>query len=291
MPLPPLNAIRVFEATGRLSSFKLAAASLHVTPGAVSKQIKLLEEYLGFALFDRRATETTLTPAGKAYLATIGPALRAIEEATLDRKKEDGDKPLKIWCSPFVMRRWLMPRLQEFRARMPNQHIVIDNATSKDRSPADGDLGIQRGDGRWAGYRSRMLFPIRLVPVCSPRYLAGRPPPGTLDAMAGHTILENLARPDEWQIWSEAAGGRSRPDGVSVSLSSSDALYEAALDGMGIAIGRLGFIDRHLAEGSLVRVSEIVANTTDGYYLVVPNGKPMARRAVSFQRWLLREVQ
>ncbi len=281
----------MFEATGRLSSFKLAAAELHVTPGAVSKQIKVLEEYLGFALFDRRTAETVLTPAGEAYLAAVGPALRTIEEATLASQRQDGDRPLKIWCSPFVMRRWLVPRLKEFHVRMPGQNIVIDNATSKDRSPVDGDLGIQRGDGRWVGYRSRLLFPIRLVPVCSPRYLAGRPPPQTFEAMAVHTILENLARPDEWQFWSRAAGGNGLPGGVSVSLRSSDALYEAALDGMGIAIGRLGFIERHLEDGSLVRASDIVADAADGYYLVVPAGKPMARRAVAFQRWLLRQVR
>jgi LysR family glycine cleavage system transcriptional activator len=256
----------------------------------VSKQIKLLEDYLGFSLFDRRTAETVLTSAGRTYLAAVGPALQTIEDATLASQKQDDGRPLKIWCSPFVMRRWLMPRLQEFRTRMPGQNIVIDNATSKDRTPVDGDLGIQRGDGRWAGYRSRLLFPIRLVPVCSPSYLAGRPPPETFAAMAEHTVLENLARPDEWHTWSRAAGGSGLPGGVSLSLSSSDALFQAALDGMGIAIGRLGFIDRQLEEGSLVRASGIVADAMDGYYLLVPTGKPMARRALMFQRWLLRKL-
>lgn len=290
MRLPPLNALRVFESAGRLSSFKSAAAELNVTPGAVSKQIKLLEEFLGLALFDRRSQFTVLTEAGATYLEAIGPALRSIAGATARTQATEGEQPLRIWCSPFIMRRWLVPRLSALQARMPGQEIIVDIDLTK-KQPLEGcDIGILRGDGRWPGYASRLLFPIRLVPVCSPRYLKGRPPPRTFKDLRDHAILENLARPDEWPIWSGAAGGAGLPGSVLMSFSSSDTVYQAAIEGMGIAIGRIDFIEQQLGDGRLVLASDVVAETGQGYYLVIPTDRPLPRRAQIFQRWLLRQL-
>lgn len=287
MRLPSLNAVRVFEAAGRLSSFKSAAAELNVTPGAVSKQIKLLEDFLGVTLFDRRSQYTALTAAGAAYLEAVGPALRSIANATARTQATDSGQPLKIWCSPFVMRRWLVPRLPAFRARLPGQEIVIDINLAKKQPLEDCDIGILRGDGRWPDYGSRLLLPIDLVPVCSPAYLKGRPPPRGFSDLKDHVILENLARPDEWPIWSSAAGGSGLPGPVAMSFSSSDTVYQAAIEGMGVAIGRTVFIEQALEDGQLVLASDVVARTGQGYYLVIPTDRPLPKRARTFQRWLL----
>lgn len=291
MRLPPLNAVRMFEAAARLLSFKSAAAELNVTAGAVSKQIKLLEDHLGVALFERRAQSTTLTAAGSTYFDAIGPALAAIASASAATQAVESKSSLHVWCSPFVMRRWLVPRLPAFRALRPQLEIIIDIVAGKGAVPVNGDIGIQRGDGRWSGLREQLLFPIRLVPVCSPGYLEGRPPPKTFTGLRDHVILENLARPDEWPIWSSAAGGSGLPAPAAMSFNSSDTVLQAALEGMGVAIGRLGFIEQQISEGRLVIASETIAETNDGYYLVTPSHRPLAGHARAFQRWLLRQAQ
>ena len=152
---PPLNSLRAFEAAGRCQSFTLAAEELHVTPGAVSRQIKTLEEKLGVSLFARNNREVRLTPDSKQYLDCLTEAFRRIDKSTSDLLDSRREKPLRIMCSMIVAARWLFPRLPRFLALHPNRHVSLTTALTPATSPIDTDvtdLVIRLGTGDWPSH-------------------------------------------------------------------------------------------------------------------------------------------
>ena len=177
---PPLNSLRAFEAAGRCQSFTLAAEELHVTPGAVSRQIKALEEKLGVSLFARNNREVRLTPDSKQYLDSLTEAFRRIDKSTSDLLDSRREKPLRIMCSMIVAARWLFPRLPRFLALHPNRHVSLTTALTPATSPIDTDvtdLVIRLGTGDWPSHiRSHLLLPSEQIVVCSPKLLERGPP-------------------------------------------------------------------------------------------------------------------
>jgi LysR family glycine cleavage system transcriptional activator len=288
--LPPLNALRVFEAAGRLGSFLRAAEELNVTPGAVSKQIKLLESFVGVELFEPASKPAQLSRDGAQYLSSVRAALSTLEEATQDLLDDDDPKPLRIWSSRFFMQKWLVPKLASFQAADPGTEVVITTGLSTEVMPSEADIGIRFGAGDWPGYKVHVLIGMRLIPVCSPTYLASHPPLGAPSDLARHTLLQNLFRPEDWLIWLRHAGIDSLPVSSRVSFESSLAAYMAAIEGAGVALGRAGFIESDLVAGRLVAPLAPVAPSEGAFHLVYRDRSRQPARLLRFRRWILDEI-
>lgn len=286
--LPPLNALRLFEAAGRHLSFKLAAEELHLTPSAVSHGIQGLEDWLGVPLFARSHRQLALTAAGAAYLPRVRDILAQIAAAT---EAVPGRRPaerLHLSVAPTFGLRWLIPRLTRFRARHPGIEVSLDTAHRSVEFPRDGvDLAIRMGTGGWDGIRADLLVREQLVPVCAPAQAAALRAPADL---AGHTLLHVTDVAEDWSAWAARRGVAIpdldrglRFDGIHLAL-------EAAARGLGIAMGRLPVVRDDLAEGRLVAVLGPPVEAHTGYWLLA-HGSSLARPDVAaFRAWLRDEL-
>ena len=173
--LPPLNALRAFEAAGRLRSMRQAAQELHVTPAAVSRQVRLLEDFLAVSLFTRSHRAVKLTAAGDRYLKEVAKSLAGIRNATRHAIAGRGLRPLKIRSYTTFALRWLIPRLSSFHQAHPKIDVQLTTSLDFDFEKEDLDAAIRLGDGNWPGLQAERLVPHELVPVCSPRLLRRRP--------------------------------------------------------------------------------------------------------------------
>ncbi|WP_051776648.1 LysR substrate-binding domain-containing protein [Pseudorhizobium pelagicum] len=292
MQLPPLNALRNFEVASRSEFFKSAADELGVTPSAVGRQIKLLEDHLGVELFERRHASVQLTRAGEAYAQSVHACFAELELATLDLTRRGRNAPLRVWCSRTFMRQWLVPRLSEFRETHPQVNLVF--STSDGLRAVDGgtvDLAIRLGDGEWEGCTAIPLFKSALVPICSPTYVAkiGKPvvPAGILD----HTLLQSLRRRDDWQIWLREMGLSKRAIRKSLSFEGESLAYQAAIEGVGIALGRSGLFEKDVEAGKLLTLfAEHKVSVPGTFCLVYPSQERLSPHAKAFRDWLVRHL-
>ncbi|MEF7613298.1 LysR substrate-binding domain-containing protein [Aquincola sp. MAHUQ-54] len=287
-PLPPLNPLKAFEATGRLLSVSKAAEALSVTPAAVSRQIRALEEFLAVQLFDRVPGGIQLTPAGARYLSEVSPLFAALRTAT-NRVMGGGYRRhvLKIRSPATFAVRWLIPRLASFH----RQHPSIDVQLATSPAPLnfereDIEAGVQLGDGDWPALRTQRLVPNLLVPVMAPRHAAPRAM-ASPQALAGETLLHSMARPDDWALWLQAAGVTGINPYRGMKYETSLLAYQAALEGHGIAIAQQALVEKELAEGTLVAP---VAFTLDRgrhtYYFASPLDKPETAALQAFREWM-----
>uniref|UniRef100_UPI00083063C4 LysR substrate-binding domain-containing protein n=1 Tax=Cupriavidus sp. D384 TaxID=1538095 RepID=UPI00083063C4 len=200
--LPPLNALRAFEAAGRLGSFKDAAAELHVTHGAVSQQIRLLEEWLGAPLFDRHNRRVALTPAARAYLDKVGPLFEQLSQATAQYGVPEAvARTLSVNASATFTLRWLVPRLAAFRAGHPDVEVRVETSNAPLESLREGyDVIIRGGPDTFYGYATRSFLVEERVPVCSPALLARVPLRSAAD-LRQHTLLHTSSLPRLWPDW------------------------------------------------------------------------------------------
>lgn len=285
--LPPLNALRVFEAAGRLLSFTAAAAELNVTPGAVSRQIKLLEEHLAVQLFDRGYREVSLTPGGRAYLETLSDAFRRIDVGTRKLMHSHRDRPLHIFASMMFTMRWLMPRLSTFEGALAGGIRLTTSLTAVPDpfSAGDVDAAIYLGRTDRPGLRCHRLLEGRLVPICSPALLRSKPLRRVGD-LARHTLLHSLVFPDNWKNWLIAAG---HPDirGVnSIGFGSSSLAYQAAIEGMGVALGQAVLIREDIEAARLAAPLSQTLQDGSAYILAYPKGAARNPGLASFLTWL-----
>ncbi|MGB3431248.1 LysR substrate-binding domain-containing protein [Achromobacter sp.] len=285
--LPPLNAVRTFEAAGRLASISEAAAELCVTPSAVSRQIRLLEEHLGRKLFYRQHRAIVLTPTGKQYLADVAKSLVALRRATSVAMKPQRQATFTIRAPHSIAMRWLLPELAKFRVQYPDIDVKLHTSlTPPDFECEDLDAGIVLGRGDWKGGLSYMLLRNELIPVCSPE--KGRRLRTPKD-LVGETLLHVFGRPDDWTAWLRAAKVRGIDIDRGMKYESSALAYEAALEGYGVAIAQKGLIDRDLREGRLVAPFDLTVDQGDyTYYFVLPPDGYKRRSAAltTFRRWV-----
>src|SRR5690242_5769750 len=203
--LPPLNAVRAFEAAARLGSFKEAAIELGVTHGAISQQIRLLEDRLGApALFQRSTRRVTLTPAGAAFLEEISPALDRISSAVQRHRATRGEVPaavLRVNALATFSMRWLLPRLSRFRDERPDIEVRLTTSNDPLDALADAfDVVIRGGPDSFHGFTSRLFLSERRLPVCSPSLIAKLPLKEVSD-LARHTLLNVTSMPRLWHDW------------------------------------------------------------------------------------------
>lgn len=291
MSLPPLNAVRAFEAVGRHGSVKQAAQELFVTPGAVSRQLALLEEHLDMSLFDRSHRKLTLTHSGTLYLQGVSEALLRLSEATDVIKSTRGRDPLRIWCPMTFGLRWLVPRLPAFRAAQPERDVVFTTSLGPiDFSTRTSSVAIRIGHGNWPGCASHRLVDIKLTPVCSPALLQRLGPMTSPSDLARATLLQSAARPGYWRLWLAAAGASAIDPDRGMTFESVSLAYQMALDGAGVALGQLALVADDLQAGRLVAPFAQCTDSGDAFYLIYPSRLTNDPFVILFRDWLLGEA-
>jgi len=288
--LPPLNALRAFEAAGRLGSIKDAAAELHVTHGAVSQQVRLLEEWLGAPLFERQNRRVALTPAAKAYLDKVGPLFEQLSLATARYGvTETVARTLSVNASATFTLRWLVPRLAGFRAAHPDVEVSVETSNAPLESLSDGyDVIIRGGPDTFYGYGTRSFLHEERAPVCSPALLQRLPLQSAGD-LRQHTLLHTSSLPRLWPDWLASA---QMPTLIPAATLNFDHFYltlQAAIDGIGIAIGPIALVADDLAAGRLVEPFAMPRLPSRSYCTYVPDDKSGDELVGQFCAWLERE--
>jgi LysR family glycine cleavage system transcriptional activator len=289
--LPPLDALRVFEAAARRLSFSAAAAELHLTASAVSHRIKALEAQLGLDLFRRLTRKVQLTPAGRAYAAAVADALAILREATR-RLASEANRPLVASVTPMFGSRWLLPRLSRFEAAHPGVALRLISTNRLADFAADGvDCAVRYGAGTWPGLVAHRLISLDFVPVCAPALLrrVGRPLEAPAD-LAHYTLLHYEALPDAWRMWLLTAGAAGVDPESGQVLSDMNSTIQAAVDGVGVAIADRKFIARELRQRRLVAPFAIDMPAGGAFYFVYPEARADDRRIALFRDWVIREI-
>lgn len=284
--MPSLNAIRVFEVAARHLSFVRAADELHVTHGAVSRQIRQLEEMLGVTLFERRNRAVFLTREGAAFKVTCGEVMNQLAIGIRQIKQPAYDQPLVVSCEPTLSMRWLIPRINSFKASCPGIDLHLFAAGGAiDFQSCHVDLALRRNDFNWGPDCYAEPVALELVaPVCAPALLEA----GNLH-LEQQCLLQTASRPDAWQRW-EAASGTPL---VSLSSAQYEHFYltlQAASAGLGVAMGSIYMIEDELKSGRLVAPFGFLEDGSE-YYLLspVPFGKD--HRRLAFLDWLRQELK
>jgi LysR family glycine cleavage system transcriptional activator len=285
--LPPLTAVRAFEVVGRRLSITLAAQELYVTPGAVSRQIRALEDALGVQLLVRGHRQITLTPAGEDYHRVVTKAMDMLSEATTRVSGHTKRTRLKVRAYTTFALRWLIPRLSSFHAANAEIEVLLTASLDPiDFRKEDIDGAIRLGDGSWPETRAFRLMPNVLVPVCSPAVAKQVREPGDL---RDQVLLHSIARADDWSYWLVSAGVDARVDARGgMTYESSAMAYTAAIEGQGFAIAQRFLVEAELAEGKLVQPFEETVDMGDfTYYLVTPADRRESVSMKTFREWLL----
>lgn len=290
--LPPLPALRFFEAAGRHQSFKLAAAELNVTPSAVSHGIVGLEQALGVELFVREPRGISLTATGADYLSYVSEAFSLIAIGTQRLPNHRADRPIALSCAPTFASRWLLPRLAGFRARWPELNVSVDTSHRQVGFPVDGfDFAIRLSRAPVAGAAWTRLFGERLVPVCSPAYLASlRDEHGNI-ALREATLIHVIAASEDWQTWLDASGADGIDTDGGLRVDTIQLAFEAASMGLGVALGRRPLVDSDLASGALVEACSATVASAGAYWLVSAESTDRRPELVDFKRWLVSEAE
>lgn len=308
--LPPLNALRAFEAAARLLSFKLAAAELSVTPTAISHQIRGLEEYLGVSLFHRLTRALELTSEGKAMLPKVHEGMECFSAAVARVRKLKPGVRLRVVAPPSFSSRWLMPRLHRFSERAPDVELhlrgsvkAIDEVRagagdSPDRSERRNEtpqVWIRFGKGHYAGMRVDHLFEPEYTVVCSPELLERRTPLATPADLRHFTLIHDETIPEAterpgWKEWLEAAGA-SDVKASGPHFSASGLATAAVLDGLGVALLAKPMVEAEIAAGRLVAPFPISIRRSYAYYVVSPESVADEPQVAAFRDWLLEEAR
>ena len=287
--LPPLNALRAFEAAARHENFTRASEELGVSQVAVSQQVKSLEAALGLKLFTRDGKRLVITSAGKQYLAVVRDALDRIAVGTDRLLQNKPSSVFTISTSPDFGAKWLVHRLGRFAADHPMIDLRVSTTTKQvDLIAEHVDLAIRHGDGQWAGLDAVVLCPERLVAVCSPRLLSGR----NRIAQASDLLRFPLLRLDGWSTWSKwfEAAGVSTSARHGPVLNQASMLIDAAVDGQGVALARTTLAAWDLLHGRLVVPIDAALPLENTYWIAYPKLASHEANVLTLRDWLLAEA-
>ncbi|CAB3746073.1 transcriptional regulator GcvA [Paraburkholderia solisilvae] len=288
--LPPLNALRAFEAAGRLGSFKHAAAELHVTHGAVSQHVRALEDWLGAPLFERHNRRVVLTPAAHAYLEEIGPLFEQLAQATSRYGiPATISRTLSVSSIATFTLRWLVPRLARFHLEHPGVDVEVETSNVPLESlKGTHDVIIRGGPDTFYGYTMRPFLAEERVPVCSPALLE-RLPIEAPDDLRRHTLLHTSSLPRLWPDWLAKVNRPSLSPSATLTFDHFYLTLQAAIDGIGIAMGPTALVADDLAAGRLVMPFAEPRLPSRSYCAYVPLEKSADELVVLFCAWLERE--
>jgi LysR family glycine cleavage system transcriptional activator len=286
--------LRAFEAAARHLSFTLAASELNVTQTAISHQIRRLEEELGIRLFVRQNRALALTPEARDYLPGVRAAFNDLRLATDRLLRKDDDKVLTVSTLASLAAKWLLPRLTDFQEQHPGIDVRITTSTSLVDFQRDNvDAAIRYGRGQWPGLRADWLMADELFPVCSPSLLRGDKPLRQPEDLKGYPLLHTSnANSDDWRLWLTAAGlpgDIARQPGITFDMIFMT--IQAAIDGIGVAMGRTSYVQDDIAKGRLVVPFKIALPADAGFYLVAPEGRREAPKLAAFREWMIAATQ
>jgi LysR family glycine cleavage system transcriptional activator len=293
--MPGLPHLRVFEAAARQLSFSRAADELGVTPAAVSSQIRTLEDQMGVSLFHRTSRAVRLTGAGQILFSGVAEAFATLAR-TFERLGGAGATTLGVTMSASFAAKWLVPRLDQFRALHPGIDLRIEVSDDVvDFAASDVQVAVRFGDGHYPGLRSDRLFEEFVFPVCSPALLAGPRPLRVPNDLRHHTLihLDWHSRGDtwpDWRMWLLAAGAKDVDANHGLHLSLFSLVSQAAIAGQGVALGNTSLVGDDLAAGRLVRPFDLSLKApTFAYYVVSPLAVAERPLVTAFRDWVLRE--
>jgi len=282
--LPALNAVRIFEAAARLQNFTKAANEVHITQGAVSKQIKLLERQLGCQLFIRTGPLLKLSEAGKEFQAIAEESLSIIRRGTARIRNRSANSPLTISLLPSFAHNWFLPNLALFEQKHPDISLRLApsyHAVDLDVD-SDIDVAIRLGRGDWSNLHSLQVTEDELIPVCAPSIASEI---NNIKDIENQRLIVDSSPYDEWHRWKAKAG---------LNYTAKDCLYlddvnlqlAAAIEGKGICLSRKSFVINHLALGNLVQPVEVSIHSKFNFYLVCPVNRLQEVKIAVFYQWI-----
>ncbi|WP_343560110.1 transcriptional regulator GcvA [Kiloniella sp. b19] len=294
-PLPPLNALRAFEAAARHLSFTRAAEELFVTQAAVSHQIKTLEEHLGITLFKRFNRKLQLTNEGEALLPAVSEAFDIIKQTT--QKLYDGGAlgPLKVSVMPSFASSWLLPRLPNFRKKHPDidVHVLAQDELVRFYRD-DVDIAVRFGTGDYPGLRVDWMMGDSYRVLCSPELADSANPIRVPEDLKHHTLLHDDVGDEpaanDWKRWASLAKAEQIRPERGPGYSHSNLILEAAIFGQGVALGRTSLAYDHLRAGRLICPFGPELPSTYSYYVVSPISTSELTKIRLFREWLLEEA-
>jgi LysR family transcriptional regulator, glycine cleavage system transcriptional activator len=290
--LPPLSSLRAFEAVARRLSFSRAAEDLHVTPGAVSQQIRFLEQHLGAILFERTRRSVALTETAMKMLPEIQAGLETLARALSSKAAPHSAKALTISVAPSFASKWLLPRLADFSDLHPDIDLRISATVGLADFKRDKvDLAIRLGRGVYPELHTELLFGEALAPLCAPQLIEAKGPLRKPDDLRKHRLLHDTSIPGEseqssWERWLSLAGAKHVPAHRGTRFSLADLAMQAAVDGAGVVLGRMVLAEGDLATGRLVRPFKVILPLDVSYFLVMPKGSARRSEVQIFRDWL-----
>jgi LysR family glycine cleavage system transcriptional activator len=296
LDLPPLNALRTFEAAARLLNFSRAAEELHVTPSAVSHQVKDLEERIGVPLFLRARKSMSLTDAGEILLQGAHAAFGALSRAMNDVHALAHAPVLTVSVPPSVAMKWLVPRLDTFRRRHPDIDVRISTDTElPDLLSGDVDVAVHYGSGDYPGLEAELLVENSVAPMCSPQFMEGDSPLRRPEDLSRFTLLHDTGGDEfgnpayDWGTWLNTHGVANVDATLGLRFNTSADVLNAAVAGAGVAIGKTALAVDDLKSGRLVCLFNAIVAEKAAYYVVYAGASAEQAKVVAFRDWLFRE--
>jgi LysR family glycine cleavage system transcriptional activator len=290
-----LKALQAFEAAGRHLSFTEAARELNVTPGAISQQIRILEEFLELKLFKRMNRLIVLTDAGQLFLPLINAGFGQFSEALSLVRQKRSDGPLTITSAPSFVSKWLIPRLASFKALNSQIDVRIDTSDRLvDFRHEDIDVGIRFGDGDYPDLETLFLFSFDLIPVCSPALLSQGDGLRKVSDLKNFTLLHsNYDELDpgwpDWAMWLKVVEADDVDASHGIYFNQSDLLFQAAMAGQGVALLANVMAEPEIAAGNLVQPFAARLPVRLNYHLVTSPQKARSAKVAAFREWILAE--
>ncbi len=292
--LPPFASVRAFEAAARHCSFKEAGQELTLTPSAISHQVKSLEDFFGLLLFYRHHSRLVLTDAGSQYLLDLTKILDQLEVATGRVVSSQETSALTINLFPSLASAWLVSRIPSLREEYPEINLrLITSIEPLDFKSSEIDFAIRylkKSEVRKrikSGFKVDLLMNETIIPVCSNDYIKASAPLIEAADILGHALIFCDTEADEWQLWCDAVGVVYDEHPQRVVVDNRALAIKAAVDGLGIAMGRTPIHDDYITGGRLITPLPFELATGYAYYLVYTERKGQMRSAQNFRKWLL----
>ncbi len=296
-PLPPLNALRAFEAAARLLSMRAAAEELSVTPAAISHQIKGLEEYFGQILLHRSVRSIRLSEAGATLLPYLTEGLAQWRTGCELLTKIEENSPLVVSSSPIFASKWLMPRLQDFNAEYPDINVRVDGTLNLTNFAEDGvDAVIRFGSGPYDDLHAEQMLHEKVVAVCSPALLEGKHSVAKLENLRHHTLIHTdwnvggATQPD-WSMWVKTAGLDDVDTSRGPTVTSDNLAIEAAINGGGLTLVLETLVAREIREGTLIAPFDLTLTSDHWYWFICPPNNLKRPKVKAFRDWIIRTVE
>ena len=296
---PGLRSLRVFAAAARHLSFTRAADELGVTPAAISHQIKEIEDQLRLSLFHRTSRTMTLTQEGEILALAAAESLETLALAIRRTKRLESRNQLKVSATASIAAKWLVPRLDTFLAIAPGADVRVDVSTTLvDFERDDIDIAIRFGEGRYPGLDATLLFQDMVFPVCSPAIITKAAPLNHPRDLLKHKLIHldydmQGAPWPNWKMWMAAAGIKDFDDRSGLHFRQTSFTVQAAIDGLGVALGDSNLVADDLAAGRLVKPFELALRAPPqfAYYIITPRNAPPNPLVPLFRDWCLREAK